>query len=73
MKKLFGILVIVALWQFGSTLTSPLFVPSPLAVYNALVVPKESAERCFIWTITTEELLSNGIYMKIKDTLQMEQ
>ena len=37
MKKLFGVLVMVALWQFGSTLTSPLFVPSPLAVYNALI------------------------------------
>lgn len=42
MKKLFGVLVMVALWQFGSTLTSPLFVPSPLAVYNALIGLAES-------------------------------
>lgn len=37
MKKLFGVLLLVAIWQFGSTLTSPLFVPSPLSVWYALV------------------------------------
>jgi NitT/TauT family transport system permease protein len=42
MKKLFGVLILVALWQFGSTLTSPLFVPSPAAVFNALIGLAES-------------------------------
>lgn len=42
MKKLFGVLILMVLWQVGSTLTSPLFVPSPAAVFNALIGLVES-------------------------------
>ena len=37
MKKLFGLLIVLALWQFGSMLVSPLFVPSPMLTYEALI------------------------------------
>lgn len=37
MKKLLGVFLLVVLWQFGSTLTSPLFVPSPASVWEALI------------------------------------
>lgn len=37
MKKLFGLLVLLLLWQLGSMMTSPLFVPSPGSVLSALV------------------------------------
>lgn len=42
MKKLLGVMILVVLWQFGSTLTSPLFIPSPMAVFEALVGLEES-------------------------------
>lgn len=37
MKKLLGLLIVMLAWQLGSTLTSPLFVPSPVSVLEALV------------------------------------
>lgn len=42
MKKLLGVFLLVVLWQFGSTLTSPLFVPSPASVWEALIGLAES-------------------------------
>lgn len=37
MKKLLGVLLLVLAWQVGSTMTSPLFVPSPASVWEALI------------------------------------
>ena len=37
MKKILGIIILLLLWQVGSTMTSPLFVPSPVSVWDALV------------------------------------
>lgn len=37
MKKLFGLCLILALWQIGSMVTIPLFVPSPVSVWEAMV------------------------------------
>lgn len=37
MKKVFGLLLLLAVWQVGSMVTIPLFVPSPLSVWKALV------------------------------------
>ena len=37
MKKIFGAAMLIFIWQIGSMMTTPLFVPSPLAVCNALV------------------------------------
>lgn len=37
MKKLIGVIVFVIIWQIGSMMTMPLFVPSPFAVLSALV------------------------------------
>lgn len=42
MKKLLGVLLLIGVWQFGSTLTSPLFVPSPVSVWEALIGLAES-------------------------------
>lgn len=37
MKKILGIAVLLIIWQIGSMMTTPLFVPSPLAVWDALI------------------------------------
>lgn len=37
MKKLLGLFFILAVWQVGSMMTIPLFVPSPMSVWLALV------------------------------------
>ena len=37
MKKILGAVMLIIIWQIGSMMTTPLFVPSPLAVLNALV------------------------------------
>lgn len=37
MKKIFGVCLILALWQIGSMVTIPLFVPSPVSVWDAMV------------------------------------
>ena len=42
MKKILGVFLLVLAWQFGSTLTSPLFVPSPASVWEALIGLVES-------------------------------
>jgi NitT/TauT family transport system permease protein len=36
MKKILGAVMLLIIWQIGSMMTTPLFVPSPLAVLNAL-------------------------------------
>ena len=37
MKKIFGILIALLIWQIGSTMTTELFVPTPLATFNAAI------------------------------------
>lgn len=37
MKKLFGILILLVIWQVGSMMTTPLFVPSPISTWDALL------------------------------------
>ena len=37
MKKIFGILILLCIWQIGSMMTTPLFIPSPLSVWEALI------------------------------------
>lgn len=37
MKKIAGVLALLAIWQIGSMMTTPLFVPSPISVLDALV------------------------------------
>lgn len=37
MKKIFGVAILLTIWQLGSMLTTPLFIPSPLATWEALV------------------------------------
>lgn len=37
MKKAFGLILILVIWQIGSMVTIPLFVPSPASVWSALV------------------------------------
>ena len=37
MKKIAGVLALLLIWQVGSTMTTPLFVPSPMSVLEALV------------------------------------
>lgn len=37
MKKILGIVILIFIWQIGSMMTTPLFVPSPLNVLAALI------------------------------------
>lgn len=37
MKKVWGLLFLLAAWQIGSMMTLPLFIPSPVSVWAALV------------------------------------
>lgn len=37
MKKIFGILILLVIWQVGSMMTTPLFIPSPISVWDALI------------------------------------
>ena len=37
MKKILGVIILILLWYVGSTMTTPLFVPSPMAVWDALL------------------------------------
>lgn len=37
MKKLFGILTLLVIWQVGSMMTSPLFIPSPISTWDAML------------------------------------
>lgn len=66
MKKIFGAIILVLLWQVGSMMTTPLFVPSPLAVWDAFIGLIESGQ---LWNgliysfgrISTATLLSMSI------------
>ena len=37
MKRAIGFIVLIIVWQIGSMMTTPLFVPSPISVLDALV------------------------------------
>lgn len=37
MKKILGVLILLIIWQIGSMMTMPLFIPSPLSVWEALI------------------------------------
>lgn len=37
LKKMLGVVLLLLIWQIGSTMTTPLFVPSPISVLSALV------------------------------------
>lgn len=37
LKKTMGVFILLIVWQIGSALTTPLFIPSPLSVVSALV------------------------------------
>lgn len=36
MKKVLGLIILLFVWQIGSTMTTPLFVPSPMNTFEAL-------------------------------------
>lgn len=44
MKKIAGVLALLLIWQIGSMMTTPLFVPSPLSVVEALVGLAETGQ-----------------------------
>jgi len=46
-KKILGVIILILLWYVGSTMTTPLFVPSPMAVWEALLGLIESDQ---LWT-----------------------
>lgn len=66
MKKLFGILIVLFVWQAGSMITTELFVPSPEATWVALLGLVESGQ---LWPglwysftrISVAALLSVGV------------
>ena len=37
MKKIFGVVALLIIWQLGSMMTTPLFIPSPLSTWVALI------------------------------------
>lgn len=70
MKKVLGVIILILLWYVGSTMTTPLFVPSPLAVWDALLGLIESDQ---LWNgllysfnrISTATFLSMAIAIPI--------
>ena len=70
MKKIFGVIILILLWYVGSTMTTPLFVPSPMAVWDALLGLIESDQ---LWNgllysfnrISTATFLSMAIAIPI--------
>lgn len=70
MKKLFGILLLLAVWQIGSMMTIPLFVPSPISVWAALVGLYETGQLVpgllySLARITVSSLLSMAVAIPI--------
>ena len=66
MKKVFGVLILLIVWQVGSTMTTPLFVPSPASVWEALIGLIETDQLIpgLIYSfnrISTATLLATGI------------
>lgn len=51
MKKILGVVILIVIWQIGSMMTTPLFIPSPMSVLSAMV-----------GLIETDQLLSGLIY-----------
>ena len=51
MKKILGVVILITIWQVGSMMTTPLFIPSPLSTWEAL-----------IGLIQTDQLLSGLLY-----------
>lgn len=51
MKKILGVVILIVIWQIGSMLTMPLFIPSPLSTLEAL-----------IGLIQTDQLLPGLLY-----------
>ena len=37
MKKIFGVVALLVIWQLGSMMTTPLFIPSPISTWAALI------------------------------------
>lgn len=37
MKKIFGVVALLVIWQLSSMMTTPLFIPSPLTTWEALI------------------------------------
>ena len=70
MKKILGVIILILLWHVGSTMTTPLFVPSPMAVWDALLGLIESDQ---LWNgllysfnrISTATFLSMAIAIPI--------
>ena len=70
MKKILGVIILILLWHVGSTMTTPLFVPSPMAVWDALLGLIESGQ---LWNgllysfnrISTATFLSMAIAIPI--------
>lgn len=70
MKKIFGVCLILALWQIGSMVTIPLFVPSPVSVWEALVGLYETGQLLpglaySFMRITVASLISMGVAIPI--------
>ena len=51
MKKIFGVVALLIIWQLGSMMTTPLFIPSPISTWEAL-----------IGLIQTDQLISGLMY-----------
>ena len=56
-KKLFGVLLLLLLWQVGSMMTTPLFVPSPMDTWDA-----------FVGLIQTDQLTNGLLYSFLRIT-----
>ena len=51
MKKILGVAILLVIWQIGSTMTTPLFVPSPLSTWEA-----------FLGLLQTDQLIPGLLY-----------
>lgn len=64
MKKIFGVAILLGIWQAGSMMTTPLFIPSPLSTWEA-----------FLGLLQTDQLIPGLLYsltrISIATTLSM--
>ena len=51
MKKIFGVAILLGIWQVGSMMTTPLFIPSPLSTWEA-----------FLGLLQTDQLIPGLLY-----------
>lgn len=70
MKKIFGLLMLLLIWQIGSMMTIPLFVPSPLSVWTAMIGLYETGQLLpgllySLTRITIASLLSMAVAVPI--------